>query len=296
VRLIEAQFPELAPVRLDTVGEGYDNTVYRVNSAYTFRFPRRTIAAKLLQTECALLPALERLGLPLAIPLLRYAGRPAADDAYPWPFAGYSFLPGQPPGPAAAAARARAVEPLALFLRRLHRFPAAEARALGVPGDELGRMDLAKRLRQLDASLEQAQRLGLWPASALPPVLAAIDTVRPLASCIADRPRMLVHGDLHIRNVVADDEGTLTGIIDWGDVHVGDAALDLSIAYSYVPPAERGRFFALYGQEPDETTARLARFFAVYVGFVLLVYGRDRGNEPLVAAARHSIENALLTE
>jgi hypothetical protein len=42
-RLIREQFPELAPLRLETVGEGYDNTVYRVNEAYTFRFPRRAI-------------------------------------------------------------------------------------------------------------------------------------------------------------------------------------------------------------------------------------------------------------
>jgi hypothetical protein len=72
------KFPVRAPVQLVTIGEGYDITVYRINDAYTFRSPRRMIAAKLLQTECALLPALECRGLPLVVPLPRFAGQPAA--------------------------------------------------------------------------------------------------------------------------------------------------------------------------------------------------------------------------
>jgi aminoglycoside phosphotransferase (APT) family kinase protein len=156
----------------------------------------------------------------------------------------------------------------------------------------IGRMDIEKRLGQLATNLEQALQKRLWPLRDTAAVHAAMDAVRPLAAAMSDRPRKLVHGDLHIRNVIADTAGTITGVIDWGDVHIGDPALDLSIVYSYVPPEARSLFFAAYG-ETDDAALRLARFFAIFVGFSLLVYGHDRGNLPLAEAAKSSIRNAL---
>lgn len=294
--LIAEQFPELSPVTLTTIGEGYDNTVYRVNDVYSFRFPRREIAVRLLLTECTLLPALKALDLPLRIPELHYRGVPT--ESYPWPFAGYGFVPGRPPGPASAAAkRGKAVRPLAQFLRKLHGFPVDEARALGVQGDVLGRMDIPKRIAMLRQTLEQAVAHKLWSDDA--DGTAAIEQLIGSVHRI-DRPlefNTLVHGDLHIRNVLADEDGAITGVIDWGDVHIGHPAIDLSIAYSYVPPEERSAFFTEYqggaGRDVDDVSKQLARFFAVFVGFVLLVYAHDRQDSLLRQAAYESIVNAL---
>ena len=38
-RLIEAQFPELAPVRVQAMTAGWDNTVFLINRCWIFRFP-----------------------------------------------------------------------------------------------------------------------------------------------------------------------------------------------------------------------------------------------------------------
>lgn len=293
--LIAGQFPELSPVTLTTIGEGYDNTVYRVNDAYSFRFPRREIAVRLLLTECALLPALASLNLPLRIPELHYRGVPT--ESYRWPFAGYGFVPGLPPGPASAAAkRSKAVRPLAQFLRKLHGFPVREARALGVQGDVLGRMDIPKRIAMLHTMLEQAGAQRLWPndADSAALIVQLIGSVQRIGPLEFDT---LVHGDLHIRNVLADEDDAINGVIDWGDVHIGHPAIDLSIAYSYVPPEERMAFFSEYqgdGQSvPDDDTKLLARFFAVFAGFALLVYAGDRQDSLLRQAAHDSIMNAL---
>jgi aminoglycoside phosphotransferase (APT) family kinase protein len=89
--LIEAQFPQLAPVRADRLGEGWDNTVFSINEAWVFRFPRRQIAVPLIEAELRILPALPPLPLPAPRPELR--GAPGA--GYPWPFAGYRLLPGR---------------------------------------------------------------------------------------------------------------------------------------------------------------------------------------------------------
>ena len=45
--LIETQFPALAPVWIDLLGIGWDNTAYRVNGEWVFRFPRREVAVNL---------------------------------------------------------------------------------------------------------------------------------------------------------------------------------------------------------------------------------------------------------
>ncbi len=45
---------------------------------------------------------------------------------------------------------------------------------------------------------------------------------------------MWVHGDLHPANVVVSD-GTLSGIVDFGDLFAGDPAWDLAAASVLLP-------------------------------------------------------------
>ena len=53
--LIAARFPELSPVSARLIGAGWDNTACLVNESLIFRFPRRAIAAPLIETEIQLL-------------------------------------------------------------------------------------------------------------------------------------------------------------------------------------------------------------------------------------------------
>src|ERR1051325_5337835 len=72
-RLVEAQFPDLAPASLELLGEGWDNWAYLANGAFVFRFPRRALGAKLIANECRSLPCIAP-HLPLPIPLPLYRG------------------------------------------------------------------------------------------------------------------------------------------------------------------------------------------------------------------------------
>ena len=91
-RLVESQFPALAPARIEPFGVGWDNTAYLVNGSAVFRFPRRQMAVPLLENECRVLPRLAgRLTLP--VPRPEWVGTPTAE--YGWPFAGYPMLPGR---------------------------------------------------------------------------------------------------------------------------------------------------------------------------------------------------------
>jgi hypothetical protein len=70
-----------------------------------------------------------------------------------------------------------------------------------------------------------------------------------------------IHGDLHPANVVVA-AGTLSGVIDFGDMCAGDPATDLSAAWLLLPAGTAGRFFDAYASADDAAITR-ARGWAV---------------------------------
>jgi aminoglycoside phosphotransferase (APT) family kinase protein len=282
--LIESQFPDLAPAEVLALGTGWDNTVYLVNQAWAFRFPRREMALMLMETELKLLDGLAPR-LELKIPVPHFTGQPCPD--FDWPFAGYSLVPGQTACAAQLSREQREalVLPLANMLKTLHSFPAEEAEALDLPPDRLKKVDLSLRKPQIFARLEQAMALGLLRHIApWQPFLAALPAETP-----PERPDCLVHGDLYIRHLVVDASGALTGVIDWGDAHWGDPACDISVVYSVLPPETHARFWQCYGPVSPETLM-LARMRALFHNLALLLYAADTQDLNLEREARQGLE------
>lgn len=94
----------------------WDYTVFLVDDAVVFRFPRREIVVQGTAREVSLLPLLR---LPVAIPRPVYIGQPG--DDFPWPFYGAPYLPGEEPIGLVDEVRRRLARPLARFLRRCTR-------------------------------------------------------------------------------------------------------------------------------------------------------------------------------
>jgi aminoglycoside phosphotransferase (APT) family kinase protein len=283
-QLINEQFPELEVIHLNELGEGFDNTVFAVNDCYVFRFPRRAIAVDLLKTENRILPQLVPY-LPVEIPEPIFIGKPS--NIYPWPFTGYRLVSGKTPGTLTNQTRLKSIKPLAEFLRELHHFPIQKAKEFSLSYDPLHRLDISRRKQQLETHIEQLKLTGLWND------FLALDTyVSSLRYIDYKNREVLVHGDLHFRNLLVDDEGTLSGVIDWGDVHIGHPAVDLAIVYSFLPPEGRALFYEIYGHVDDETK-KLAQFRAVYTSVVLLLYSHDLGDKKLMEASRESLRFAL---
>lgn len=274
--LIERQFPQLAPLNLTLLAEGWDNTVYRVNRELVFRFPRRQIAVPLIETERHLLPFVGPL-LPLRIPQPRFHGSPT--DEYPWPFLGYSLLRGRtvPRANLAEPARLALAEPLGRFLRALHQIPAATAAERGAGPDPISRLQQAEsRLPALRSELREINRSELRP---LLPALQAVVDAWPIG--YVPRTDTLVHGDLHAEQVLVE-AGEPSGIIDWGDAHLGDPALDIAGAMALLSPVGFRVFEAAYG-EIDPITRRVARVRAVRHTLHGLHYAEASGDGPLLA-------------
>jgi aminoglycoside phosphotransferase (APT) family kinase protein len=285
--LIESQFPQLIPVTVEHIGNGFDFTVYRVNNKYVFRFPRRSIALELLNNEENVLPRIEGF-LPVPIPRPFFKGKPS--ELFSWPFIGCIWLPGKTVSEKLLLddARNELAEPIAQFLKALHQIPVSIAHRLKVPEDKLGRLNIKQRMPKLLSNLRRAADLKL---------LDDLERIFLLVQNFAnDLPVkedfVLVHGDMHFRNFLVDDHNQLSGVIDWGDVHIGHRAVDLSIVYSFLPPQSRERFYRIYGNI-NEDTRTLAKFRALYVSVTLLLYGHDLGDIEQVREAKTSINYIL---
>lgn len=285
--LIARAFPMLAPVRLERIGEGWDNVAFTVNETYVVRFPRRTISAKLIETEMRVLPLVApQLPLPISAPTLR--GIPSPE--YPWYFAGYAKLDGvtlssiRPDDRRYAGLAAR----LGHFLRALHSIECAPLIALGLPPDEIGRFDYARTMEKLTWRLDYLKEAGAVEDVAR--IAGFAETLAPIAS----RPGhlTLTHGDLYARHILVDERIQPTAIIDWGDVHVGDPAIDLTVAFSVIPPECRAEFFVAYGAV-DEIALRLARYRAIYHSAMVAHYGQRINDADLVSIGLRGLRIAL---
>ncbi len=284
--LIDDQFPALAPCTVESLGFGWDNTAFLVNGNLAFRFPRRQLGADCLVNEIRVLPHIARR-LPLPVPDPIHVGR--ASSQFPWPFAGYRHLAGRTACSVGLddTLRAAAAIPLAHFLRVLHSLPIDEVRQFGAPLDILGRLDPARRVPQAQQRLEEIKQLGLIADTA--PWLAVIEET---AAARPSQASALVHGDLYFRHLLLDDDNRPCGVIDWGDVHFGDPALDLSIAHSFLPRSAQAEFRSAYGTI-DEATWRLARFRALQYGTYLVPYGHEIGDHDLVREALWILHNIV---
>ncbi|WP_409303360.1 phosphotransferase [Peribacillus sp. SCS-155] len=284
-RLIQLQFPQLKIDHLEELGEGFDNTVFMVNRDYVFRFPKRQVSVDLLRVENSLLPELVSQ-VPLSIPAPQFIGHPS--EAYPFPFTGYKLLKGKVPGKIPMESRLSSAPHFARFLKALHSFPVKRAESLGVEPDRLNRINVNVRVPMFRKRIEQLEQLGFSREAKL-----AAACLHSLSGCSdTGIKNVLVHGDIHIRNVIVNNEGQLTGVIDWGDVHIGNPAIDISFIYSFLPKSGRKLFYTIYGTV-DEETKNLARFKSVYTTVMLFLYGIDRKDESLIASAKTSLELAL---
>jgi aminoglycoside phosphotransferase (APT) family kinase protein len=286
--LIAARFPDVRAERLERLGQGWDNAAYLVDDTAVFRFPQRAVAAPLIETEIAVLPAIAQ-AVPVPVPVPRWIGEP--DATYPWHFAGYPLLAGTPldtanPGDAARDALA---QPLAAFLRALHALDSEPLVAAGLPRDTIGRMDPGKRIPQVHARVGAVVRAG---------ALHARDAAAVVNIFVDDAPSgeperlAVVHGDLYARHLLLDEDRALAGVIDWGDVHLGDPAVDLSVAHEVLPASAHAAFLAAYG-EVSEMTWRRARWRAIHHAVLVADYGIAIGDAALARGALDALARIL---
>lgn len=254
--LLAQQHPNLANLPLRASESGFDNFMFRLGESFAVRLPRTAAAARLIANEQRWLITLSDR-LPLQIPVPIRVGQPAF--GFPWRWSVVPWLTGSTAEIAPVAARE--ASRLAAFLRALH-VPAPAAAPRNVDRST----PLAGRAAAID---ERMRRL----ASTTDLVTERIrEAWREGLEAPADKRPTWIHGDLHARNVLTLD-GTITGVIDWGDMTSGDPAIDLACLWMLLPTeAARDAAMRAYGSNDVSLWVR-ARGWSVLFGVLLLDTG-----------------------
>lgn len=279
--LLEEQHPDLSSLELIPVVGGWDNQQFRLGDELAVRMPRTPRAPDLLRHEQKWLTELAGR-LPLPIPALVRVGEPSELFEHPWSVV--RWVEGEPAdrGPITDPDSADA---LAQFLLALHH----EAPD-GVSVTERG----APRLVSQQDFERWLSVLGDHPS-----VEGAREVWQQAVAASAWRGApQVVHGDLHPANVVVRN-GSLAGVIDFGDLGAGDPAADLSAAWILLPGTAIGRFLDVYQRLDDADLAR-SRGWAVLRALTLISIGQagrrgEPGGKPTWEPAGYAALERVLT-
>ncbi len=275
--VIQSQFPQPAQQSIRFLGSGWDNQAFLVDEIGVFRFPHRQLAVELIKKECRWLPALaKQLPLPTSTPT--WIGEPS--ELFPFPFAGSPFIPGESLD-RALYAEERLVHRIGDFLRKLHEVPIHGDAIL----DDLQKADIPFRIELLRKQVS----LGGFNSEDELAIERAFEAALNTRSAMH---RTWVHGDLYPRHVIVQSDGEVSGIIDWGDLHVGDPALDVSIVFALLNPIDQEPFWSAYGNADPDLRIRAA-FRALHYGIVLRSFGREASDEAIARTADRYLRSAL---
>jgi aminoglycoside phosphotransferase (APT) family kinase protein len=272
-RLVAGQFPELAGLPVRPVGStGTVNAIYRLGDDLCVRLPRLRRWADGLVTEQLWLPRLAP-HLSLRVPEPVCAGRPAAE--YPFAWAVYRWLAGQPYADDLVADEREAAADLAQFVLELRGLDPAGAPRAG-----------RRPLRELDADTREAIESAasvIDGAAALAAWAAALDTRA------WDGTPTWIHADLLRPNLLVH-RGRIGAVIDFGSVGAGDPASDVIAAWSVFGRAGRATYRAAL--DVDDATWSRARGIALHQAAMIIPYYATT-NPGFVTLAKRTVEEIL---
>jgi len=251
-KLLSGQLPDEDPSSIEPFGSGDFCLAFRVRSQ-VFRVARHAEAAKALQRESCVLPRIAPL-LPLPVP------RPAyhAPQGCP-PFTVHQEITGESLTRETwegmpASARERAASDLAAFLRSLHALPIQIGLECGLM--QIEATEIAQRLREETANT--IQRLLKQETQ------HQLDqTLEQWSSQPAAQGPALLHCDIGPGHVLCDPSNLqLTGVIDFGDIVLGDPARDFIYIYEDFGPRLLREVLSRYaGQEASKMMPAIRKWY-----------------------------------
>ncbi len=271
---VERRWPELCVRTFEPVVGGWDRFTYVVNGEWVFQFPRSPGAAERLTTQIAVLPELAR-EVSSAIPSPEYT---STDPVC----MGYARIDGRP---MSADVDGIWPERLGRFLYDLHLTP-PEFVGLRSSTAAAVRDGLRRKVDVLSAHVLPLLDPG-----------ERVTAERMLASFLDDDDNFrfapgLTHGDIGPEHVLITDAGDLAGVIDWGDLAVGDPVVDLAWAINAMPEVGE-RVLGAYGGPPDDRFLARSRFAFMLMPWHEVEYGSESGQPGLVESGLAGVRERL---
>lgn len=262
-RLIAAQFPEWADDTIKPVTfSGWDNKTFHLGERMTVRLPTSADYAGQVEKEQYWLPKLAPQ-LPLPIPTPLAMGKPGCGYLLHWSI--YRWLEGNTASLDRINDLGQFAIALAEFLRALQQCDTTGGPVAGPQnfyrGGDLATYDAETRqaIAALDDKIYADATTAVWD-------LALTSTWQ--------RPPVWVHGDIAIGNLLVNDNGQLSAVIDFGQLGIGDPACDLAIAWTLFTGESREAFHA--GLPLDSATWARGRGWALWKALCWAFPGEKR--------------------
>ena len=273
-RLVAVQFPRLAGLPVSAVRPtGTVNAIYRLGDDLCARLPRLQQYAGDLVDELRWLPWLAP-HLSLQVPEPVAVGRPVS--GYPFPWAIYRWIEGQPYADGLVGDERQAATDLARFVAELRTIgPVAGAPRAG--RRPLRELDGATRaaIDSLENVIDRDAAMAAWE--------------RALQAPAWHGTPVWIHTDLLRSNLLVDG-GRLSAVIDFGAAGIGDPAADVIAAWSVFGRAGREAFRAALGV--DDGTWNRARGFALHQAVLIIPYYAET-NPGFAASAKRTVTEIL---
>jgi aminoglycoside phosphotransferase (APT) family kinase protein len=263
---------------LELIGNGWDNIVYLVNRKFIIRLVKAKKGIVASVSENLVFDKLSPM--PISIPKILFKG--IYDNQWPWII--YQNIEGIPLYETAFDEEPRidSTEKIANFLRALH--GENINRFVGLRGDTFDHMNVPKRIQFAKDKISQLGRLNIISHdSKFEKLLQEADELKN-----APFNSVLCHGDVKSAHLLFKDK-KLSGIIDWGDVHIGHPATDLAVAFTFIPPKSRELFKKTYGNI-NPVIWKLAQFRAFFHTLAILEYTNEKGELNRFKDALRSLE------
>ncbi len=256
-KLVAEQFPQWADLPVRPVElSGWDNRTFRLGDELLVRLPSAAAYVASIDKEHTWLPRLAP-HLPLRIPESVALGAPGA--GYPWPWSVRRWIDGRPAVRERIADLTAFALDVAGFLVALMGVDATGGPAPGAHNFHRGGPpafydgETRAALVTLGAAVDASAATAVWDAA-----LAAPWTGAPV----------WFHGDIAFGNLLVDDAGRLSAVIDFGTSGVGDPACDLVIAWTLLDEPARAAFRAAL--PADEAMWARARGWALWKALITL--------------------------
>jgi aminoglycoside phosphotransferase (APT) family kinase protein len=272
--LIKSSMPAIESRGVTLVGSGWEFDAYVTTDGWVVRFPRRAEGANLFERDQRVTEIVAGfLTGDVSVPRIEIVAEPTR--GFPYPFAAHRLIAGVPVDEIRAEFVPLLARQIAAALGGIHSVPERAARAAGVESAEGNEASSNEWIRSNLTILSQIRDIDPTVARA---VTWAGQTRIPDA--FFKGPLRFIHQDLSPDHLLADpDTGRLTGIIDWTDAMLGDAARDFVFLVAW-----RGWSFAEevlrhYPHQVDEGFRDRLRFMARLLTPIWLALAVQRGTE-----------------
>ncbi len=256
--LIKVEFPEFSVDSIDFMDEGWDSCVFEINGKYIFRFPKYEDSVECLKREICLLPKLaEHLG-GLKIPRFEFIAQNSLKPGEC--FVGYEKIPGKilekETHLALSNSQKREVaNQLASFLSAIHAFPLSEAKACGIQEESFQnnyQESFDEAREHVFHSLSEKQQQY---------VTNVFENYLSDSENFNYEP-VLLHADIGPSHILHAN-GKIVGVIDFGDVVIGDPDYDYMFLFDQIGEAIVKDILEFLPHKDTQHLFKKLKFFAL---------------------------------